>query len=756
MNLRPCLRCVSVCCLIVFWSVNASVAQSELAQGAEAFEKGAFEDAVAHWQKAVQLAKAANDGAGQIDATIRLAAAYQTLGQTKLAIEQLTGAVTLAEATRDRARLIQAKSNLGTAYSATRRTDLAEVNLQEALAMAQQDRDLQTAATIYNNLGSFRAAQENFTEALDAFRQAASLAQQTQNRLLAARALANAASVAARAGMTADATKLNEAALAETKQLTASHDQTYLFILCGQTFRQLGQRVPGAHDAYDAAQRVAEAIGDRLANSYALGYLGQLYEDQSRNDEALTLTRRALFLAQQTQSADALYRWEWQTARLLKAQGDNEAAATAYRRAIQNLQLVRIDLSIGCRTCPTRSSFREAFGAVYYELADLLLRQADSLKNPKQVQQRLMEARETVEQLKSVELQDYFQDECVTLVRAKRTRVENVSADTAVIYLIPLPDRTEVLVSYSSGLERFETPVGVEQLTVEVRELRRNLEKRTTNEYLLQAQHLYDWLIRPVIKELTARHVQTLVFVPDGALRTIPLAALHDGDHFLVNDFAIAVTPGLTLMEPKPIQRKNVLLLLAGLSEGVQGFSPLDYVPREVQQVRNLYRGDTLMNKSFLDANLKRDFSEQQYSVVHIASHGQFDRDVNKTFVLTYDAKLTLDDLEALIRPSEFRGRPVELLTLSACQTAAGDDRAALGLAGVGVKAGARSALATLWFVNDQASTFLISEFYSQWNSAGSVSKAKALQSAQLKMLADRRYHHPCYWAPYLVIGNWL
>jgi CHAT domain-containing protein len=109
-----------------------------------------------------------------------------------------------------------------------------------------------------------------------------------------------------------------------------------------------------------------------------------------------------------------------------------------------------------------------------------------------------------------------------------------------------------------------------------------------------------------------------------------------------------------------------------------------------------------------------------------------------------------------LIRPSEFRGKPVELLTLSACQTAAGDDRAALGLAGVGVKAGARSALATLWFVNDQASSFLISEFYSQWNSAASISKAKALQSAQIKLLADRRYHHPCYWAPYLVIGNWL
>jgi CHAT domain-containing protein len=153
---------------------------------------------------------------------------------------------------------------------------------------------------------------------------------------------------------------------------------------------------------------------------------------------------------------------------------------------------------------------------------------------------------------------------------------------------------------------------------------------------------------------------------------------------------------------------------------------------------------------------LERQITENQYSIVHIASHGQFDRDVRKTFVLTYDTKLTLNDLEALIRPSQYRGRPVELLVLSACQTAAGDDRAALGLAGVAVKAGARSALATLWFVNDQSTSVLVTEVYEQLRQSPSISKARALQAAQIKLLSDRRYRHPCYWAPYLIIGNWL
>jgi CHAT domain-containing protein len=209
-------------------------------------------------------------------------------------------------------------------------------------------------------------------------------------------------------------------------------------------------------------------------------------------------------------------------------------------------------------------------------------------------------------------------------------------------------------------------------------------------------------------------------------------------------------------MEPHPIQRENTRLLMSGLSDSVQGFPALDFVPAELRSIEPVYQGETLLNRAFVTPALRRKLTQEQFSIVHIASHGQFNRDARKTFVLTYDDKLTLDDLEALIRPAQYRGRPVELLVLSACQTASGDDRAALGLAGVAVKAGARSALASLWSVNDQSTSAVISEFYHQLRQAPSVSKARALQAAQIKMLADRRYRHPCYWAPYLIIGNWL
>jgi CHAT domain-containing protein len=244
--------------------------------------------------------------------------------------------------------------------------------------------------------------------------------------------------------------------------------------------------------------------------------------------------------------------------------------------------------------------------------------------------------------------------------------------------------------------------------------------------------------------------------VPDGALQTIPFAALQDGNRFLIEEFAVAVSPGLSLMEPHPIERENVRLLLGGLSDSVQGFPALNFVPAELQSIEPVYPSETLLNDTFVMSSFRQKLTQEQFSIVHIASHGQFNHDVHKTFLLTHDGKLTLNNLEALIRPAQYRGQPVELLVLSACETAEGDDRAALGLAGVAVKAGARSALASLWSVNDQSTSFLISEFYHQLRESPSITKARALQAAQIAMIGDRRYHHPCYWAPYLIIGNWL
>jgi CHAT domain-containing protein len=266
---------------------------------------------------------------------------------------------------------------------------------------------------------------------------------------------------------------------------------------------------------------------------------------------------------------------------------------------------------------------------------------------------------------------------------------------------------------------------------------------------------LYDWLLRPLEADLTASRIDTLVFVPDGPLRTIPMAALHDGKQYLIEKYALAITPGLSLTDPRPIDRAHAKMLTVGVSEAVQGFPPLPNVAAELQLLRGFFKGTTLLDREFLVSALEKELKDEPFTIVHIASHAQFSSDAGKTFLLAFDGKLTMDRLAQFVGLLKFRDDPLELLTLSACETAEGDDRAALGLAGVAIKAGARSALATLWNINDPASAELVGEFYRGLQDP-SISRATALRRAQLKMLGDPRYDHPGFWSPFLLINNWL
>jgi CHAT domain-containing protein len=116
---------------------------------------------------------------------------------------------------------------------------------------------------------------------------------------------------------------------------------------------------------------------------------------------------------------------------------------------------------------------------------------------------------------------------------------------------------------------------------------------------------------------------------------------------------------------------------------------------------------------------------------------------------------MSMEQLAAYVGLFRFRETPLELIVLSACETAQGDDRSALGLAGIAVKAGARSAVGTLWKVNDVAASELITAFYGRLADP-SVSRAAALQDAQRKLLADWRYRHPGYWSAFVLISDWL
>jgi CHAT domain-containing protein len=165
-------------------------------------------------------------------------------------------------------------------------------------------------------------------------------------------------------------------------------------------------------------------------------------------------------------------------------------------------------------------------------------------------------------------------------------------------------------------------------------------------------------------------------------------------------------------------------------------------------------RGTRLLNSEFTSARFGKEAASGSYRIVHIASHGFFGGDANSSFILAYDDVLTMNGLQSLLVSDNVKQSPIELLTLSACETAEGNERAPLGFSGAAIKARARSALGTLWPVADDAARQLMGDFYTGLTKKKS-SKAEALRDAQIGLLRQPDTSHPFFWAPFTLVGNW-
>lgn len=510
----------------------------------------------------------------------------------------------------------------------------------------------------------------------------------------------------------------------------------------------------------------AKDLKDQRAESYSLGYLGQFYELRKQLSKAQQYTESALNLAQLINAPDIAYQWEWQLGRLLSVQGDSETAVAAYTTAVETLQTLRGDLV--ALNPDIQFDFRDEVEPVYRQLVGLLL-QPDRTANDKAVtkqvsQKNLKQARNAIEALQLAELDNFFRDTCITIQPTQIDKlVDTANPGTAVFYSIILTDRIEIIVklAHSQELRHYTTykpKVEVENI---LEALRQKLEQRYTfrdREEL--SQEVYNWIIKPAIADLEQSHIKNLVFVMDGSLRNIPMAALYDGKQYLIEKYSVALSPGLQLLAPKQKQRRFEALV-AGLTESRLGFSSLPNVATELQQIESIVPSKQLINQAFTDANIKQLVSSVSFPVIHLATHGKFSSEVDDTYILTWNDKIKIKQLREILQTREqVVGRSnrvpssIELLVLSACETATGDKRAALGLAGVAVRSGARSTLASLWQVDDKSTSVLMSEFYRQLTQDANLSKAEALRRAQEFVLKDKG--HPFYWAPYVLVGNWL
>ena len=747
------------------WAASSSTASRPVAhyqaEGLKAFQNGNIEQAITHWQDASRLYGQLQQPQAQSRVLTHLAQAYSLLGHDQAALHSLQMALKHAQDAGDSSHIALILADMAHLNATMGKSQTADQLLQDALTLSREVGEPSLTSTILYTRGNLLMLQQNTADALDAYRQSATLAAEGEQHGDTARALIHAAIAAQREEQVQTAITLLESALIHLNRVPNSYDKASEWLLIGRAYHRLSSAKPtlilSAADAYRKAADIAQTLTDQRTLSYARGYLGRLYEEEARYPEALALTRRAVMAAQQV--PESLYRWQWQTGRLLQAIGQAQPALDAYERAIETVQSIRTALLRRQRR--EHLSFRQTLGPLYFEYANLLLRKAEALPEEEQAEVYpqyeiyLHHARTIIEQFKTQELRDYFGDECVDAAHQRTVTIDDVSSDAVVVYPILLPDRTELLVSLPGELKRKVIPVTGADLEQRVRVFRNALEARDPRRYLRHAQRLYSWLIQPIAGALQEKAIQTLVFVPDGALRLLPIAALHDGQQYLIETYAVSVTPSLTLTEPQSLSRENLNVLVAGLTESVAGFPALPHVAEEVRNVQQLYGATVLLDQAFSPERLQQTVQEGDFGIVHIAAHGHFAPESAESFLLTGQGKLTFDQLTQIVGRLRFRDQPLELLTLSACETAHGDDRAALGLAGIAIQAGARSALATLWRVKDAAATRLMTSFYQHLQDP-TISRARALQKAQLELLQDRHYANPFFWAPFLLINNWL
>ncbi len=529
-----------------------------------------------------------------------------------------------------------------------------------------------------------------------------------------------------------------------------------------------------AKELFNKAINISQRLQDSRSESYALGALGHFYECQEKKyQQAWELTNKAIWLADQKLKAkDSLYLWEWQAGRVLEAQNRNLEALPFYQRAYNTLEELRSDILIADRDF--QFDFRDIIEPVYRQLAQLQLEFASaSNTNNKQLSSPALNAAlTTINSLRLAEIQNYFGNDCILTAINNKNVTEVVEDNTAFISSIVLKGKTGVILILPNQERHLQwIDKSQETLRQEITNFYAGLirGKRDINYNTKDAENLYELIIRPFEDDLSANKITTLVFIQDSFLRNVPMAALYDkkDKKYLIEKYAIASTPSLQLTSTQKVNIKSSRALILAVSQEAKIddklFEALTNVPLETKAVQELF-ADTkkLENQEFTISNLEQEIQNTSYPIIHVATHAQFGTIAEDTFLVTgNNDKLTINQLETLLRQTNNSSNLVELLALTACQTAVGDDRSTLGLAGVALQAGAKSAMASLWSVGDESTANLVAEFYSKLRES-KMSKAQALQIAQLKLInaketeIDIQYNHPYYWAPFILIGNWL
>lgn len=378
--------------------------------------------------------------------------------------------------------------------------------------------------------------------------------------------------------------------------------------------------------------------------------------------------------------------------------------------------------------------------------------------------------------------EDYFQGKFTTQVlpaaeisRSLSQINQRTGRKSALFYAIPGAKHLDLMLVTANGkpIHHRITAANRPALTRMIQSFRMGVVRDDSDpeDYLVPGQQLYRWIITPLEAQLRAEGINQIIFCLGSGLRSLPMAALHDGQKFLIEKYNLAIIPAFNLLDRQSRTSSETEILAMGAST-FSNKPPLPGVPIEISTITQTpWEGTSLLNQEFTLKNLRAHRQKTPYGIVHLATHAEFaSGDVNQSYIQFWDQQLRLSDLQEL----GLRDPPVQLLVLSACRTALGDTKAEMGFAGLAVQAGSKAAIASLWSVSDASTLMLMKEFYRELKSASV--KADALREAQIEMIQnsdrireqirDRRFPeevralanqnlaHPYHWAAFTLIGN--
>jgi CHAT domain-containing protein/Flp pilus assembly protein TadD len=792
-----------------------------------------YEQALALYEQVLTLRRRMGDRRGEAITLNGMGAAYVNLGQLEQSLTIHEQALAIRRAVGDRYGEAVSLNNIGRVYFAQARYDDALDVLEQALTIRIDIGDRPGQGTTLSDVGVVNANLGQYQRALDFYDQALAIRRTIGDRRGEGITLNNIGVIYDTLGQYESAIDVYEQALVISREIGNRADEATALNNAGLVYARLRQHEQSL-EFYQRSLALSQDIGDRITEGRSLNNIGYLYDTLAEYDQALEFYGKALTIRTDVGDRRGRAITLNNIGFIFDAIGESELAIIFFKLSIDQWEAIRNDVST--LNIEQQQSFQNRISISYRRLADLLL-QFD----------RILEAQEITDLLKLQEIEDYniqtvsnimdaqqvefwaAEQEIIAVFNQLLTEESSLDIDrftdhpqvrlnieqlrrnaqgqtlnpeqlirlqdnlqqtenAAILYPLILNDRLELILITPSSSIRITVPVDQLMLNETVSNFRQDI-TNPFNRSLRNAQQLHEWLIAPITDELEIANIETVFYAADGVLRYIPLAALHDGDQWLTQQFTINHITAASLTDFSPSEATDLSVLAGAFpSENLEVnlgnqsvvFNGLPYAQAEVQNLADSITNSIILfgaefSQSALEAQLNR------YNIVHLATHAEFHSGhPNDSFILLGDGdRITLSDL------NQWRLPNVDLVVLSACKTAVsgqlGNGEEILGFGYQMQRTGADAAIASLWYVSDGGTQLLMDAFYTALQNG--YAESEALRRAQIALITDDEtvldrdvptarlseyetereqqslldmpnFDHPYYWAPFILIGN--